>query len=195
MLYRMKSDDAHYLMLTYSDEYMLEAVRANVEENKPGIIADPSPHILLPDWQQTEVLFVDGYPEFKFNKVAPDISYTTGRLFLNQRALDALKPFLEKGEILPVLYESGTKGYIFNPLDIVKASKHSTKNEFGDITHISFNEEHTLFKTDFDGYNGVFCDQAVRDTIEKAGLKGLVFDVDLANIFLDDGTSCKPKGH
>lgn len=120
----------------------------------------------------------------------PDISVDQGRLFLSEKAHKALKDVIgNDGEFLPVEHERG-KGYMFNPLRLAEEvdgvdNKLSVKNEWGDVEHVAFDEENvkdfSIFKTAFDSYFSVYCQQSVKDAIEHAGLKGVVLTTDLGN--------------
>lgn len=190
MLYRILPDHANYLMQTFSEDYMLESITM-----EKGVVADPRPHVFGSEWKEIEILFADAYPENKKQKVIPDITIEGGRLILTEQAANTLEPFLSDGELLPVNYND-KKWYIFNPLKIIEPNTLlSTRDQFGDVTSLVFDKEEFLFKSEYEGYSGVFCNQEFKDAVIKNGLKGVGFNVDLANIFLDDGTSCKPTAH
>jgi hypothetical protein len=120
----------------------------------------------------------------------PDISADQGRLFLSQKAYDVLRDLLKNdGEFLPVEYESGN-GFMFNPLSLAESvdgldKKLSVKNEWGDVENVAFDENKVqgfnIFKTEFDAYYSVYCQESVRDAVEQAGLKGVIFTPNLGN--------------
>ena len=120
----------------------------------------------------------------------PDISEFQGRLYLNQKAYDALAAILSKdGEFLTVQHEHG-KGYIFNPLHCAEEKQGldetlSKKNEWGDIENAAFHEdkvkEFTIFKTAFDAYLSAYCQENLKEAIEENGLQGAYFTPDLGN--------------
>lgn len=122
----------------------------------------------------------------------PDISAHYGRLFLSQAAYEALKGLLEgHGEFLPVRYK-GESAYIFNPLHKAEEvdgldTKLSVRDEWGDIENTAFHEERVkdfvIFKTEFDHFISAYCDQALKDAVEEADLKGVFFTTDLGNPF------------
>ncbi|PUA26689.1 MAG: hypothetical protein B0W54_23415 [Cellvibrio sp. 79] len=83
-------------------------------------------------------------------------------------------------------------GVIFNALKIAEDfnaldTKLSTKNDWGDLQSLAFFEERlegsNLFKCQFDGFTGLFCNDAFKTAVEKASLNGVAFSIDLGNIF------------
>jgi len=101
------------------------------------------------------------------------------------------------GEFLPVKYEQGD-AWLFNPLSIAEDvdgldKKLSVKNEWGDIENIAFHEnkvkEFSIFRCMFDINKNVFCQDTVKQVIEKAGLKGVFFTPDLGDQFSVDITA------
>lgn len=125
-------------------------------------------------------------------ELMPDISEHYGRLFLSQKAYQALNGLLENdGEFLPVNYEEGS-AYIFNPLSVAESvdgldEKLSIKDEFGQRQNVAFHEERVkgfmIFKTEFDSFINAYVKDAVRDAIEAANLKGVYFTPDLGDPF------------
>ena len=120
----------------------------------------------------------------------PEIAEHQGRLFLSQKAYEILRDLLEKdGEFLPVEYENG-QGFIFNPLSLAEAvdgidNKLSVKNEWGEVENIAFHNDKVknlqIFKSNFDAHYNVFCQESVKNAVEKSGLKGVIFTPDLGN--------------
>ena len=125
----------------------------------------------------------------------PDIAIDQGRMFLNEKAYTALKPLMEKdGEFLSVTYEHG-KAYIFIPLNIAESvdgldEKLSRKNDWGDLENIAFCEEKvkswSVFRSEFNAYISVYCNESIKDVIESNGLTGLYITPDLGNIFPEE---------
>lgn len=115
-----------------------------------------------------------------------------GRLFLTADALDILAPELEKlGELLPVTYGEN-KGFIFNILSIAEDfdgvdKKLSSKNEFGEVQSFYFHESklqnQSLFKTVFDGYLGIYCNENLKNFIENNRLRDVTFSNDTGSIY------------
>src|SRR5690554_7743790 len=107
-----------------------------------------------------------------------------GRMFLNEIAADSLKPLIEnQGEFLPVTYED-QEGMLFNILATAEDvdgldTQISSKNEFGEVQALAFHEgkikDLSVVRTAFDGYMGVYCNEAITKAVENAGLKGLIF--------------------
>lgn len=125
----------------------------------------------------------------------PDIAIDQGRLFLSGKAFETLKPLIENdGEFLPVIYEHGS-AYIFIPLKVAESAdaldeKLSRKNDWGDMENIAFHEElvasWSVFRSEFNAYMSVYCNEAVKEAIESNGLSGLYISPDLGNIFPED---------
>ncbi|MDN3638771.1 hypothetical protein QWY82_08125 [Simiduia curdlanivorans] len=115
-----------------------------------------------------------------------DVTAYQGRLYLNEKAREALLPIIAaNGELLPVYYEAG-EGFVFNLLaveDQALDTKLCTKNEWGDITWIAFHEQQVradVFRIKYDGYSSVFCRESFKNAYEAADLKGLLFTENLA---------------
>jgi len=99
---------------------------------------------------------------------------------------------------LYVVNHRGQAGYIFTPLQVADEvgglyKTLSCKNEWGDIQHLAFHEEKvkqwSLFRTEYNGYMTLHCQQAIKEAIEGAQLTGLCITTDLGNIFLNDQPS------
>ena len=110
----------------------------------------------------------------------------SGHLFLSERALKSLRDILEPhGELLPVIYSSDNEapkeGAIFNPLKVVSASERtSTKDSFGEVASLFFDTEEVIFKTDFDDYFGVYCNDVFTGIVIHDELNGLIVTEDLS---------------
>ncbi len=125
----------------------------------------------------------------------PDIAAFQGRLFLGLKAYEVLKPLLDNdGEFLPANYELG-KGYIYIPLKVAEDvdgldTELSRKDEWGQVANLAFHEDRVkawnVFRTEFNGYHTLQCQQAVKDAIEKAGFTGLYITPNLGNIFPEE---------
>ena len=112
----------------------------------------------------------------------PNLQVFHGKMFLSEKAYQAIGDLISNdGEFYPVTYENG-KGYIFNPLSIAEDvdgldKALSIKNEWDDIENIAFHEDKVkqfaLFRTAFDTYINLYCNEDVKNAIEKADLKGL----------------------
>ena len=125
----------------------------------------------------------------------PDIAVLQGRLFLSAKAFEALSPIIaQDGEFLPATYELG-EGYIFIPMRVAEEvnavdTEHSKKNDWGYFSHLSFHEDclgdWKIFRTKANGYQSIYCQDVVKEAVEKAQLKGLYMTSDLANIYPED---------
>ncbi len=156
---------------------------------------DQSPLVYAEIWKPIEISFA------KLSGVKkgdiPDLMIRNGRLFLNEKAYECLRETLEAhGEFLPVTFGSEA-GYLFNILRLADDigglnQKLSTRDEHDDLQSLVFHEEKMIkilvFRTSFDDYMGVYCNGAFKQAVENAGLKGLVFSLDLWNIFPTDSS-------
>lgn len=139
-----------------------------------------------------EPLKVSFAPEFPGDKglIVPDLCVSAGRLYLNEKAYGVLHDLIqEDGEFLDLIDDRGEPGYLFNPLRVAEKvdaldTKLSRKNEWGDVENIAFHEEKTkdwqVFRCEFNGYMRLYCQEPVKEAIEKAGLIGLYITTDLA---------------
>lgn len=194
-IYRIHPDRMHYQLMSISSQEVID----KLGKQHPFHI-DPTPKSYSPIWKPLEISFYDSVLEK--NKVRqPDITLDYGRLFLNKAAYDSLSKFIEAdGEILPVFYD-GKKGAIFNPLKCVEDfsaldAKNSTKNEWGDLKSLEVFEEKidgiALFKCEFEGFTGLFCNDVFKLAVEQNKLNGVLFSADLGNIFPPDPSAQEP---
>ena len=108
-------------------------------------------------------------------------------MFFSQRAYKALHSIVDPcGEFLPITYNQES-GYLFNTLTLSDSALDMSlcqKNEWGEITWIAFDEDklqgHPLFRTEYDNYMSVFCNEAFKQACEEAKLEGLIFSQDLS---------------
>ena len=163
---------------------------------------DQSPKSYADIWQPIEITFAKLSGNKKGNM--PDLMIRNGRLFLNKKAYECLHQHLEgRGEFLPVTYGEES-GYLFNILALADNvdgldKKLSTKNEFYELQSLAFHEDRikgfSVFRTAFDNFMGVYCNENFKLTIESAGLNGVSFSPDLGNIFPPDSTAQEPTKH
>ncbi len=124
----------------------------------------------------------------------PDLSVRSGRMFLSKQAYSVLFPIIKDcGDFLPVNYALGS-GYFFIPLLVAKVDNHVTQmNEWEEITSLGFIEEdvkeYPIFRTDYDTYYRLFCQEPIKKAIEDNNLTGLYITNDLANVFPEDRSS------
>ncbi len=180
MIYSLHPDVDHYLTFAINAD---EAERALGKDTTFHF--DESPISYAADWQPMEIEFYAA--SYKKVSALPDVSQANGRLYLNEKAYNALHKELEPcGEFLPVSYRGG-KGYLFNILavaDDALDTKLCTKNKWGDITWMAFQEDKLsscpVFRTEFDDYLSVFGRNSFKALYETAQLSGLVFTEDLS---------------
>ena len=122
----------------------------------------------------------------------PDLSVYDGRMFFSVKAFQALGDELRQdGEFLPVTYAGGS-GYLFNPLTIAenfgaRDDRLTVLNEFDEAQSIGFIENKLpvgtmIFRSTISAYYDVFCTDELRLAVERAGLTGVIFHPDLADI-------------
>jgi hypothetical protein len=153
-------------------------------------------------WQPMEISFA----QVGSAKTAalPDLMIRHGRLFLNLRARDALQGLLDAcGEWLPVTY-GDAQGYLFNVLAVVDElggldRKLCIKNSYGDVQSLGFHEDlvkpFVVFRTAYDAYTGVYCQEEFRHAVAAAGLAGVTFSIDLAAVAPMDHEAKVPVRH
>lgn len=184
MLYRLNSNDIDYLHLVFDDEEVIEKLG---EDHLIQIECDPVEYAHI--WQPVTIKFEEAMGGQIAHPV-PDLQFHCGHLFMSERAADVLSELLsDHGEMLPVNYD-GKQGFIFNPLESVKANeKQSIKTSDGEITSLVFDTEQLIFKTPFDDHYGVYCNDDFKNLVENNGLVGLVLERDLSYVFLRLGDS------
>ena len=194
MIYRLIANSRNYLTVTFDIEEVIE--KFGEDDLMPF---DQTPREFRHGWKVVNVDFVDDGEGAKV-KQRPDLDFNSGHVYLAGNAAKALAPLLEKfGELLEVVNQ-GERAYIFNPLKIVSADQAlSAKNPVsGDVTHLSFSEdseEHFIFRTDYDGYHGVFVNDKFKKIVEEQGLTGMHFETDLSNIFERTNDTNLPTSH
>ncbi len=194
-IYRIHPDRMHYQLMAISSAEIV----SKLGKQYPFHI-DPMPKPYAAIWKPLDVSFYDS-ASGKKKTAQPDISVDHGRLFLNEAACNALSNLIEKdGEILPVIF-GGQKGAVFNALKYAENfdaldTKCSIKNDWGDLQSLVFFEDKmysvVLFKCQFEGFTGLFCNDVFKVAVEQAELKGVNFSVDLGNIFPHDPSAQQP---
>ena len=199
MLHTVLSDSSQYLGAVIDSDYVASIVgslrgsriddRIDVNHQPRawgGAFPDPIP-VTFP------VLSSDDK-----SKTIPDIAEFQGRLFLNEKAYQALKQVIEKDGEFILATAGGGKGYIFTPLRIAEDvegldSSLSKKNEWEDVEHLVFVEDQVrdfnLFRAEYTACMRLYCQESFKDAVQYAKLSGLYFSPDLANIFPEERNS------
>ena len=199
MLHTVLSDSSQYLEAVIDSDYVASIVgslrgsriddRIDVNHQPRawgGVFPDPIP-VTFP------VLSSDDK-----SKTIPDIAEFQGRLFLNEKAYQALKQVIEKDGEFILATAGGGKGYIFTPLRIAEDvegldSSLSKKNEWEDVEHLVFVEDQVrdfnLFRAEYTACMRLYCQESFKDAVQYAKLSGLYFSPDLANIFPEERNS------
>jgi len=187
-LYSIVSDLENYAYIGFDREEIEEKFGDDI-----GTHIDMScqPRSYLSSWKTIAVSLSHEEGGITGGKTA-DIMQFKGKLFLSQKAYDLLSAELENdGEFLPVEYENG-RGYIFNPLSLAESvdglnKEKSKKAGKRDIINMEFHEARLshfgAFKTEFDNYISVICNDRVKEIAQNEGLGGVKFSEDLAENF------------
>jgi len=185
-VHRILNDDSYYTFVIPTREVLDKLGR----EHPFHIDRSPVPYSDV--WKEPLFLDFGGEEGETKHEVVPDLAMRNGRLFFNEKAYALLGADLQKdGEFLPVNYEGGT-GYIFNPLTIAEKfwavdDRITTYNEYGEVQNLGLFEEKLpagtmVFRCEATKYAGVFCTDQMKEAVEDAGLVGIFFHPDLANI-------------
>ena len=138
-------------------------------------------------------------PDTKFKNIEgassssiPDISYwIDASLVLSPKAYRMLGDMLQpSGEFLPVSVGKDTY-YIFNLFVLGEADVEKCKHDIHDdiqlgLNHLEFKEsaaQHLIFKSTYESCLTVFCSDRFKNAVEDLGLKGIIFDTNLIEIF------------
>ncbi|GLS26340.1 hypothetical protein [Marinibactrum halimedae] len=150
------------------------------------------------------VSFDYSHPDYK-GRIRGDLSVQEGRLYLNQKALNALKPLIDDdGDIIEVIDEKNEIGYVFTPLQVAEKvdaidMKLTQINQWGDPEHLAFYEDRlerwNIFRCELNSYMSLQCSQAVKDLIEKFNLKGVFFTPSLGNRYPNQFDKNKIDSH
>jgi hypothetical protein len=197
MLYTLVFDSRKYMLMLWDKEQIASIVSDDNIDHLIDINGAPIRHKAV-FTAPLRVSFEARYPQDK-ELLTPDLCVFEGRLFLNEKAYEAVAGLIESdGEFLDVVDEKGNKGFVFTPLRIAEDVngldlEFSKKNEWGDVVHLAFKEyavkNWTVFRTEFNGYMTLHCDANFKKAIEDAQLSGLYITNDLASIFPDDRAS------
>lgn len=196
MIYLAHPNYRHYQDFYYNEDSVCEVLGEETDFYFSRI-----PESYTNRWKKVEIKFK---PYSSKKTPLPDVFVRNGRLFLNEKAVEVLKPLIEsQGEFLPVTYEGG-QGMLFNILATAEEvdgvdQAVSFKNEYGEMVSIGFHEDRVkglhVFRTKFDKYMSVYCSEEFKQAVESAGLNGLVFSVDIGNIFPPDPNAKTPTAH
>jgi len=86
---------------------------------------------------------------------------------------------------------------VFTPLKVAEVDKNlSRKDEWNNILSLAFDKiqvkNWSVFRTEYNNYMSLYCQESVKQAIEDAQLTGLYITNDLANIFPEDRGSVVP---
>ncbi len=192
MLYTMVFDGSKYLLMLWDKAQISSIVNDNDIDHLIDINGAPIRHKEV----FKDPLHVSFNPLFKSDQglQVPDICVFEGRLYLNSKAYEVLGDLIrDDGEFLPTVDDKGEAGYIFTPLRVAESidaldTGLSRKNEWGDLENLAFHEnlvkDWSVFRTEFDCYMSLQCQENIKEAIEKSGLTGVFFTTDLGNTFL-----------
>ena len=190
MVYRLLFDSDHYRQLLWDRKQILKHVDENDVEHRVDIAGFP----VSQKGVFRESLKVSFAPSFPGDEklAVPDLTVHEGRLYLNAKAYEALGPVIAAdGEFLDVVDENGQAGFLFIPMKLAETCNAidwglSVPSDWAGFKHLAFDEDKLgswkVFRTEADGYHGLFCRQHVVDVIRAAGLTGVFVTNDLASI-------------
>ncbi|MDF3012909.1 MAG: hypothetical protein K0Q78_1113 [Cellvibrio sp.] len=197
MIYVIHPDYQHYKSFVFDSKLVRKALGSETQFH-----FSRSPKQYSANWKSFDIKFESLGSSKKASM--PDVMVRNGRLFLTTAAHDILNPIISShGEFLPITYD-GNNGFIFNVLSIAEDfdgvdKKLSTKNEFGEVQSLLFNENklknHALFRAEFDNYLGMYCDDALKNAIEDNQLKGITFSNDTGKIYPPNSNAMQPLKH
>ncbi|WP_444997762.1 hypothetical protein [Aliikangiella sp. IMCC44359] len=192
MIYKLISDGDEFLDFKFDHEQIKQLLEKSGSCSRESRISVNNSPRRFGD-VYSEPLNFEFIPMFKKQKEKPipDLSVRDGRLFLSQESYRVLYSLIKNdGELLPVKYQKGD-GYFFTPLSVASVDPQVTKkNEWGDIVSLGFEENsvknYAVFRTEYDGFTGLYCQENIKQAIEDNNLTGLYITTDLANIFPED---------
>ena len=198
MLYTMILNYHHYLSMVWDKAQIISVVKDDsMAAREKRIDMWNFPRIYSEIYNEPLRVHFPKLSKESKNCVIPDVDVTSGRLFLNPKAYEVLKPLIENdGEFLPLIYEHG-EAYFFNPLRVAESVDGldrtlTHRNEWGDIDNLAFHQDKikdwAVFRCEYNYFNSLICQQHIKDAIENAGLTGLYITPDLANIFPEEVT-------
>lgn len=190
MLYRLLFDADHYRQFLWNRKQILQFVDEHDVEHRVDIAGFPvSQKDIFP-----EALKISFEPTFPGDEklAVPDVTIHEGRLYLNAKAYEALRPVIASdGEFLNVVDENGQTGFVFTPMNLAENRDAidwtlSVQSGWAGFEHLTFDKEKLgswqVFRTEADGYNGLFCQTQVVDAINRNNLTGVFVTKDLAAI-------------
>ncbi|WP_086934024.1 hypothetical protein [Agarilytica rhodophyticola] len=200
-LYTIVFDRRHYVSMIWDSAQIIK-LSNNELDHRIDMNGAPIRHASIFK-EPLRVTFTSNSKEDK-GLLRPEITVQQGRFYFSQRAYNVLKPLIENdGEFLPLIDEHGDMAYVFTPLRVAEDvaglnTKLSRKNQWGDLESLAFHENKvkgwTVFRADFNAHMTPQCNQAVKDAIEEADLKGVFFTTDLGNGYsnqFDEGVQIK----
>lgn len=192
MLYTLISDHNWFLGASIDSDYVESVVGSlRGDRREDRIDANHQPRKWLGVFPSPVKINFVGAKKEGVQKSIPDIAEFQGRLFLTPKAYSVLEPLIHNdGEFINAEYKQG-KAYIFTPLRVAEVDKDVThKNEWDDIVSLGFKEDQvqswSVFRTEYNGYMRLYCQQHIKDAIENAHLSGIYITSDLANIFPEE---------
>ncbi|WP_347329849.1 hypothetical protein [Marinimicrobium locisalis] len=191
MLYRVLFDANRYRLPLWDQDQIARYVSDDDIEHLIDMNGAPISHKgVFPE--PLKMSFEPRFPGDKKLEI-PDIAILEGRLYLNAKALQVLKPLLEAdGEFLDLVDERGEPGALFTPMHVAEDVEaidwnKTVLSDWAGFEHLSFHENKVhpwrVFRTRKDGYQGLFCQEdPVVKAIRQYELTGAYITEDLASI-------------
>lgn len=147
---------------------------------------------LAKGWDNVSATFKPNFD--RIDDPIPDISLWIGyaSLVLSERAFDALGDMLKScGELLPIAC-NGDTFHIFNCRTLADADESRSKQIIFDgqsvgVEKIAFDDKEingkAIFKSKYNSCVDLYCDESLKNAVEKYELKGVAFSTELVPSF------------
>ena len=188
-VYRLRSDHEQFMTFTIAPKEL----RAKMGDNFTYHF-DRTPTPQTPHWSTPNGRFYQPVDFPKANKI-PDITdWTISDLVFNQKTYQIFSETLKDyGEFLTISVE-GIPYYLFNVLKVIdqdaideSQSEQKLKDgQYEGLVKLKFREDKIkdllLFRTSYDEYLNIYCQDDFKNMVEKSALSGLIFKTDLAGV-------------
>ncbi len=201
MLYTMCFDSSKYMLMLWDATHVRQLCGGDID-HRVDINGAPISHAGIFK-EPVRVSFAEQFDSDK-GLERPDLCVFQGRLYLNQKAYDALSDLIKNdGEFLPVIDDLNQSGYVFTSMRIAEDNdaldkKLSRKNEWGDVENLAFHEDKvsdwSVFRCEYDIFMSLHCQHDIKNAIENTALQGILFTSNLGDAsFLQEKGAKKHK--
>lgn len=185
MAYRILFDRHNYLVFDISPHEI------KAKYGHPFALQDNPTKLWAEDWKEINATFRDDSDQ-KTALYPPQITtWFIHELVLSQAAYEAIGDQLKNScEILPVNCD-GTTYWLchitarlgLDVVDLKNSERTIDITDYIEATKITFLEDKIsdlVFKTEYNGFQNIYCTQNFKDLVESYGLKGLIFSTNMA---------------